>query len=87
MTSAARAVSVSAPSARLRGLVEDAFTDVWVEGEISNGRVWNSGHFYFTLKDATAQIKGVVFRSTLRLLRFKPEDGLHVVARGRISCA
>ena len=47
--------------------------------------MWNTGHLYFTLKDATAQIKGVMFRSSLRLLRFKPQDGLRVVARGRIS--
>lgn len=72
-------------SARLRGVLESEFIDLWVEGEISNGRVWNSGHFYFTLKDAGAQVKGVVFRSALRLLKFRPEDGLHVVARGRIS--
>ncbi len=47
--------------------------------------MWNTGHLYFTLKDKTAQIKGVMFRSSLRLLRFKPQDGLRVVARGRIS--
>jgi exodeoxyribonuclease VII large subunit len=47
--------------------------------------VWNTGHLYFTLKDATAQIKGVMFRSALRALRFKPQDGLRVVARGRVS--
>ncbi len=80
-----RILSVSELSARLRGLLESEFVDVWVEGEISNGRVWNSGHFYFTLKDAGAQVKGVVFRSALRLLKFRPEDGLHVVARGRLS--
>ncbi|MCC7126315.1 MAG: exodeoxyribonuclease VII large subunit [Acidobacteria bacterium] len=78
-------LSVSELSARLRGLLETTFIDVWVEGEISNGRAWNSGHYYFTLKDAGAQIKGVLFRNTLRLLRFTPEDGLRVVARGRIS--
>jgi exodeoxyribonuclease VII large subunit len=80
-----RVLSVSELSARLRGVIESEFADVWVEGEISNGRSWNSGHFYFTLKDAGAQVKGVVFRSSLRQLRFRPEDGLHVVARGRIS--
>jgi len=80
-----RVLSVSELSARLRGVVESAFAEVWVEGEISNGRAWNSGHFYFTLKDAGAQIKGVVFRSTLRHLKFKPDDGLQVVARGRLS--
>jgi exodeoxyribonuclease VII large subunit len=47
--------------------------------------VWTTGHLYFTLKDSAAQIKGVMFRSALRYLKFKPEDGLHVVVRGRIS--
>jgi exodeoxyribonuclease VII large subunit len=76
---------VSDLAAQLRGVLEDAFAEVWVRGEISGGRVWNSGHYYFTLKDATAQIKGVLFRSTLRYLRFKPEDGLCITVRGRIS--
>lgn len=58
---------------------------MWVEGELSNCRPWNTGHLYFTLKDSSAQIKGVIFRSALRYLRFKPEDGLKVVARGRVS--
>lgn len=80
-----RVFSVSDLSARLRGILETEFAEVWVEGEVSNGRAWNSGHFYFTLKDASAQVKGVVFRSTLRMLKFRPEDGLHVVIRGRIS--
>jgi exodeoxyribonuclease VII large subunit len=76
---------VSALSARLRGVVESAFSEVWVEGEISNGRAWQSGHFYFTLKDEGAQVKSVIFRSALRYLKFRPEDGLRVVARGRLS--
>ena len=58
---------------------------MWVEGELSNCRVWNTGHLYFTLKDAGAQVRGVIFRSALRYLKFKPADGLRVVARGRIS--
>ena len=58
---------------------------MWVEGEISNCRVWNTGHIYFTLKDGGAQIKAVMFRSAVRYLKFKPEDGLHVVARGRLG--
>ena len=65
--------------------VESRFPEIWVEGELSNARVWNTGHLYFTLKDGRAQVKGVMFRSALRLLSFKPEDGLHVVARGRLS--
>jgi exodeoxyribonuclease VII large subunit len=76
---------VSELSARLRGVLEDEFAEVWVRGEISGGRMWNSGHYYFTLKDAAAQIKAVVFRSALRYLKFKPQDGLSVTARGRIS--
>src|SRR5207245_9522112 len=59
--------------------------EVWVEGELSNCRFWNTGHLYFTLKDSAAQIRGIIFRSALRYLRFKPADGLRVVARGRLS--
>jgi exodeoxyribonuclease VII large subunit len=77
--------TVSELSGRIRTLLEEEFFEVWVEGELSNCRVWNTGHMYFTLKDANAQIKGVMFRSSLRLLRFKPEDGLRVVARGRVT--
>ncbi len=80
-----RVLSVSELTAALRELLETTFPEVWVEGELSNARVWTTGHLYFTLKDAGAQIKGVMFRSALRYLRFTPEDGLRVVVRGRIS--
>jgi exodeoxyribonuclease VII large subunit len=80
-----RILTVSELTAHVRTLLEERFFEIWVEGELSNCRVWNTGHLYFTLKDANAQIKGVMFRSSLRLLRFKPQDGLRVVARGRIS--
>ena len=80
-----RIFTVSELTARIRNLVEGTFPDVWVEGEISNCRVWSTGHLYFTLKDAGAQLKAVMWRSALRSLRFKPEDGLHVVARGALS--
>jgi len=80
-----RILTVSELTAHVRTLLEERFFEIWVEGELSNCRVWNTGHLYFTLKDAAAQIKGVMFRSSLRLLRFKPQDGLRVVARGRIS--
>jgi exodeoxyribonuclease VII large subunit len=82
----ARAViSVSELNANIRDLLEGTMFDVWVEGEISNCRLWNTGHLYFTLKDRSAQIKAVMFKSAVRYLRFKPEDGQHVVARGRVS--
>jgi len=80
-----RILTVSELTARLRVLLEERFADVWVEGELSNTRVWNTGHMYFTLKDARAQIRAVMFRKELQALRFKPHDGLRVLARGRIS--
>jgi exodeoxyribonuclease VII large subunit len=80
-----RVLTVADLNLRIRSLLEDAFIEVWVEGELSNSKVWNTGHMYFTLKDSNAQIRGVMFRSALRLLRFKPQDGLRVIARGRIT--
>jgi exodeoxyribonuclease VII large subunit len=78
-------VTVSELTASLRAVIEGHFGDIWVEGEISNCRVWHTGHMYFTLKDDTAQIRAVMFRSASHYLRFKPEDGLHVVARGKLG--
>ncbi len=80
-----RIFTVSALTEAIRDLFESAFGDVWVEGEISNCRVWNTGHVYFTLKDGAAQIKAVMFRSAVRYLKFKPADGLHVTVRGRLG--
>ncbi len=80
-----RVLSVSELTGRIRAILEERFYEVWVEGELSNCRVWTTGHMYFTLKDANAQIKGVMFRSALGYLRFKPQDGLRVVARGRLG--
>ena len=68
-----------------RELVESEFGDVWVEGEISNFRPASSGHLYFTLKDVEAQLPVVLFRRQAQLLRFRPEDGLHVRVRGKAS--
>ena len=69
----------------VRGLVERQYPDCWVEGEISNFRNPDSGHLYFTLKEQDAQIRVVMFRSSARLLRFRPENGLHVTVRGRVT--
>jgi exodeoxyribonuclease VII large subunit len=71
--------------AQVRELVEQQYGDVWVEGEISNFRPAPSGHLYFTLKDSDAQLPIVLFRRQAMLLRFRPEDGLHVLVRGRVS--
>ena len=71
--------------AAVRTHIEREYSDAWVEGEISNFRAPESGHLYFTLKDGNAQIKVVMFRSSARLLRFRPADGLQVVVRGRVT--
>src|SRR6267154_521425 len=71
--------------AAVRSHIEREYSDSWVEGEISNFRAPDSGHLYFTLKDGNAQLKVVMFRSTARLLRFRPADGLQVVVRGRVT--
>ena len=78
-------LTVAELTARIRLQLESAYPTVWVEGELSNCRRWNTGHLYFTLKGGAAQIRGVMFRSAFRYLRFEPADGLRVVARGRIS--
>ncbi len=82
---APRVWTVSALTAAIRDLLETRFADVWIEGEISNCRPWRTGHLYFTLKDEGAQIKAVMFRSAVRALKFRPEDGLGVLVRGRIG--
>lgn len=71
--------------ASVRAAVEREYSDTWIEGEISNFRAPDSGHLYFTLKDGNAQIKVVMFRSSARLLRFRPGDGMQVVLRGRVT--
>jgi exodeoxyribonuclease VII large subunit len=76
---------VSELAAELRAQVERAFSDLWLEGEICDLRPAASGHVYFTLKDDAAQLSVVLFRSQARLLRFRPEDGLHILLRGRLS--
>ena len=69
----------------VRTAVEREYGDVWVEGEISNFRPAESGHLYFTLKDEGAQLRVVMFRTQARLLRFRPENGMHALARGRVT--
>jgi exodeoxyribonuclease VII large subunit len=71
--------------AAVRCHIEREYSDAWVEGEISNFRAPDSGHLYFTLKDGNAQIRVVTFRSSARLLRFRPADGLQVIVRGRVT--
>lgn len=78
-------LSVSELTARIKGVLEADFDEVWVAGEISGLRSPPSGHRYFTLKDRTSQLRCVMFRGQAGLLRFRPEDGLEVIIRGRIG--
>jgi exodeoxyribonuclease VII large subunit len=58
---------------------------IWIQGEISNCKLHSSGHIYFSLKDSRAQIKAACFRNNNMYLKFRPEDGMEVVVRGRLS--
>ncbi|MFN2577986.1 MAG: exodeoxyribonuclease VII large subunit [Pyrinomonadaceae bacterium] len=80
-----RPISVSELTMQIRGALEKRFASVWVEGEISNFRAHNSGHWYFTLKDEFAQLRSACYRSSNQRIRFRVEDGLQVRARGRLS--
>jgi exodeoxyribonuclease VII large subunit len=80
-----RVWTVQALVSAVRSHIEREYSDCWVEGEISNLRIPDSGHLYFTLKEESAQIRVVMFRSSAKLLRFRPENGLQVTVRGRIT--
>ncbi len=77
--------TVAELTASIRGLLASEYGDIWVSGEISGTRMVSSGHCYFTLKDHEAQLRCVAFRAALRYLKFKPQDGVAVLARGRID--
>jgi exodeoxyribonuclease VII large subunit len=80
-----RPLTVSQLTNSVRTALESRFASVWVEGEISNFKAHSSGHWYFTLKDQNAQLRAKCFRSANVRIRFRPTDGLHVRARGKIS--
>jgi len=77
--------SVSRLTQQIKALLEEYFIDIWVEGEVSNVRVPASGHIYFSLKDQWSQMRALIFKQQARYLRFTPEDGLHIICRGRVS--
>ena len=82
---APRVYTVTGLTAEIRLQLETTWAEVWVEGEVSNCRPWTTGHIYFSLKDAGAQLRAVMFKSAARALPFKLEDGQHVIARGRLN--
>ena len=80
-----RVYTVSELNAAIRAALDAEFSDLWISGEISGLKLAASGHYYFTLKEREAQVKCVAFRSAHRYWKFKPQDGLAVLARGRID--
>jgi exodeoxyribonuclease VII large subunit len=80
-----KAITVSDLTKQIRGALENRFASVWVEGEISNFKAHTSGHWYFTLKDEGAQIRATCFRGVNARIRFRPQDGMQVTVRGRVT--
>jgi exodeoxyribonuclease VII large subunit len=80
-----RPLSVTELTVQVRGALESRFASVWVEGEISNFKMAQSGHWYFTIKDESAQLHAKCFRGVNGRIRFRPSDGLQVRVRGRLS--
>jgi len=80
-----RIMTVSELTGKIRDLLAKNFTDITVQGEISNCREAQSGHIYFTLKDDRAQVRCVFFKQQQRGIKFRPEDGLQMSVRGSLS--
>jgi exodeoxyribonuclease VII large subunit len=80
-----KALTVSEITTRIKDVIETTFGSVWVVGEVSNAKVHTSGHVYFTLKDESAQIRCVMFRSNAAQVGFTPEDGMKVYTRGQLT--
>lgn len=80
-----KVLSISELTQSVKSLLEDGFARIWLSGEISGVSRPASGHYYLTLKDAGAQLKGVIWRSTANKLRFDIEDGMEVIAFGRLT--
>ncbi len=80
-----RIFTVSEITQDIKIVLENTFSEVWIEGEISNFKAANSGHFYFTLKDKSAVLAAAMFTSANKNLRFKLEDGLKVICFGKID--
>ena len=78
-------MTVSQLTGMLRTSIESQFTDLWLEGEVSNLRMPGSGHVYCTLKDEFSQIRAVLFRSSALRLRFALQEGMCIIVRGRLT--
>ena len=78
-------ISVSELTSKLKDLIESNFSNIWIQGEISNFKHHSSGHMYFTLKDQDAELRCVMFRGFNQGIHFKPEDGMDVILQGKIT--
>ncbi len=85
MSQGRSALSVSEITAQIKGQIESQFSRVWVQGEISNFKHHSSGHMYFTVKDAGAELRCVMFRGFNQSIHFKPEDGMDVFLQGKVT--
>ncbi|PIQ88970.1 MAG: exodeoxyribonuclease VII large subunit [Candidatus Omnitrophica bacterium CG11_big_fil_rev_8_21_14_0_20_42_13] len=86
MSKERKVLTVSQLTQDIKLILENTFSDVWVEGEISNFKAYPSGHFYFTLKDENAAINAVIFGASFnKQIKFKFENGLKVICFGRIG--
>jgi len=85
MSDTNNSISVSQLTAQIKNILEGEFDNIWISGEISNFKHHYSGHMYFTLKDDSAEIKVVMFKGFNQYLRFKPDDGMQVLANGKLS--
>jgi exodeoxyribonuclease VII large subunit len=84
-TPARRVFSVAELNGAIASLLTTEFDDIWVAGEISGTKILTSGHCYFTLKEKDSQIRCALFKGIMRFLKFKPLDGVAVLARGRVD--
>ena len=78
-------ISVSELTSKLKDLIESNFSNIWIQGEISNFKHHSSGHMYFTLKDQGAELRCVMFRGFNQGIHFKPQDGMDVILQGKIT--
>lgn len=85
LTTSEKIYTVSRLNNEAKTLLEQTFPSIWVEGEISNFAAPNSGHWYFCMKDASAQVRCAMFKGHQRKLDFVPKDGMHVLVKARIS--
>ena len=84
---AEKVYSVSELNGRIKALIDSDYVlnEVYVKGELSNYKVYPSGHHYFTMKDAEGALKCVMFKGSASKLRFKPENGMKVTAFGKVT--